>query len=110
MQALASRHKVAIPTSFFEKDGPHYYNSLAMSGPDGDIMGTYRKSHIPDGPGYEEKYYFRPGNPGFKDWDVFGPRIGVGGCWGRWSPETGRAVERMERGRGGGGEKGGRNG
>src|SRR3546814_13930880 len=50
MQALAARHKVAIPTSFFEKDGPHYYNSLAMIGPDGDIMGTYRKSHIPDGP------------------------------------------------------------
>ena len=77
MQALAAKLKVAIPTSFFEKDGPHYYNTLAMIGPDGGIMGTYRKSHIPDGPGYEEKYYFRPGNTGFKVWDVFGTRIGV---------------------------------
>ena len=66
MQALAAKLKVAIPTSYFEKDGPHYYNTLAMIGPDGAIMGTYRKSHIPDGPGYEEKYYFRPGNTGFK--------------------------------------------
>ena len=77
MQALAAKLKVAIPTSYFEKDGPHYYNTLAMIGSDGGIMGTYRKSHIPDGPGYEEKYYFRPGNTGFKVWDVFGTRIGV---------------------------------
>ena len=61
-----------IPTSFFEADGPHHYNSLAMIGPDGDVQGVYRKSHIPDGPGYEEKFYFRPGNTGFKVWD--GPR------------------------------------
>jgi N-carbamoylputrescine amidase len=72
MQALAAKLKVAIPTSFFERDGQHYYNTLAMIGPDGTIMGTYRKSHIPDGPGYEEKYYFRPGNDGFKVWDLFG--------------------------------------
>ena len=56
MMALAKTLKVAIPTSFFERDGHHYYNTLAMIGPDGEIMGTYRKSHIPDGPGYEEKY------------------------------------------------------
>ncbi|MEL7320323.1 MAG: nitrilase-related carbon-nitrogen hydrolase, partial [Pseudomonadota bacterium] len=66
MQELAAKLKVAIPTSFFERDGHHYYNTLAMIGPDGQIMGTYRKSHIPDGPGYEEKFYFRPGNDGFK--------------------------------------------
>ncbi len=97
MQALAARLKVAIPTSFFERDGHHYYNTLAMIGPDGAIMGTYRKSHIPDGPGYEEKYYFRPGNDGFKVWDVPGDegqrvRIGVGICWDQWYPECARVM------------------
>ena len=92
MQALAARLKVAIPTSFFERDGHHYYNTLAMIGPDGGIIGTYRKSHIPDGPGYEEKYYFRPGNDGFKVWDVFGTRIGVGICWDQWYPECARVM------------------
>jgi N-carbamoylputrescine amidase len=95
MQALAARLKVAIPTSFFERDGHHYYNSLAMIGADGEILGTYRKSHIPDGPGYEEKYYFRPGNTGFKVWDVFGARIGVGVCWDQWYPECARAMALM---------------
>jgi N-carbamoylputrescine amidase len=92
MQNLAGALKVAIPTSFFERDGHHYYNTLAMIGPDGGIMGTYRKSHIPDGPGYEEKYYFRPGNDGFKVWDVFGARIGVGICWDQWYPEAARVM------------------
>ena len=95
MQELAGKLGVAIPTSFFERDGHHYYNTLAMIGPDGEIMGTYRKSHIPDGPGYEEKYYFRPGNDGFKVWDVFGARIGVGICWDQWYPETARAMALM---------------
>ena len=100
MQALAARLKVTIPTSFFERDGHHYYNTLAMIGPDGDIMGTYRKSHIPDGPGYEEKYYFRPGNTGFKVWDVPGEggaiaRVGVGICWDQWYPECARAMALM---------------
>ena len=95
MQALAAKLTVAIPTSYFEKDGPHYYNTLAMIGPDGAIMGTYRKSHIPDGPGYEEKYYFRPGNTGFKVWDLFGARIGVGVCWDQWYPECARAMALM---------------
>ena len=95
MQKLAARLKVAIPTSFFERDGHHYYNTLAMIGPDGEIMGTYRKSHIPDGPGYEEKYYFRPGNTGFKVWDLFGARIGVGVCWDQWYPECARAMALM---------------
>jgi len=95
MQKLAKALKVAIPTSFFERDGHHYYNTMAMIGADGDIMGTYRKSHIPDGPGYEEKYYFRPGNTGFKVWDVFGTRIGVGICWDQWYPECARAMALM---------------
>jgi N-carbamoylputrescine amidase len=92
MQKLAKGLGVAIPTSFFERDGHHYYNTLAMIDADGQIMGTYRKSHIPDGPGYEEKYYFRPGNTGFKVWDVFGARIGVGVCWDQWYPECARAM------------------
>ena len=95
MQKLAAGLGVAIPTSFFERDGPHYYNTLAMIGPDGAILGTYRKSHIPDGPGYEEKYYFRPGNTGFKVWDVMGARIGVGVCWDQWYPECARAMALM---------------
>lgn len=95
MQKLAKQLHVAIPASFFEKDGPHYYNTVAMIGPDGEIQGIYRKSHIPDGPGYEEKYYFRPGNTGFKVWDVFGARIGVGICWDQWYPECARAMALM---------------
>ena len=95
MQAAAKRHGVAIPTSFFERDGHHYYNSLAMIGPDGAVMGVYRKTHIPDGPGYAEKYYFRPGNNGFRVWDVFGARIGVGVCWDQWYPEVARAMALM---------------
>lgn len=92
MKALARQLNVAIPTSFFERDGHHYYNTLAMIDADGEIMGTYRKSHIPDGPGYEEKYYFRPGNDGFKVWDVFGTRIGIGICWDQWYPECARVM------------------
>lgn len=95
MAKLAKRLNVAIPTSFFERDGQHYYNSIAMIGPDGHVMGVYRKSHIPDGPGYEEKYYFRPGNSGFKVWDVFDTKIGVGICWDQWYPEAARAMALM---------------
>ncbi len=95
MQALAAKLGVAIPVSFFERDGHHYYNTIAMLDTDGQIMGTYRKSHIPDGPGYEEKFYFRPGNGGFKVWDVFGVRIGVGICWDQWYPECARAMALM---------------
>ncbi len=95
MQALAAKLKVAIPTSFFERDGQHYYNTMAMIGPDGAIMGTYRKSHIPDGPGYEEKYYFRPGNDGFKVWELFGRKFGIGICWDQWYPECARVMALM---------------
>ena len=95
MQALAEALKVTIPTSFFEADGPHHYNSLAMIGPDGEIQGVYRKSHIPDGPGYEEKFYFRPGNTGFKVWPHPAGKLGVGVCWDQWYPETARAMMLM---------------
>ncbi|WP_435416836.1 N-carbamoylputrescine amidase [Parerythrobacter aurantius] len=95
MRKLAGKLKVAIATSFFERDGHHYYNTLAMIGPDGEVMGTYRKSHIPDGPGYEEKYYFRPGNDGFKVWQVCGTTIGVGICWDQWYPECARVMALM---------------
>jgi N-carbamoylputrescine amidase len=95
MQALAADLKVWIPTSFFEADGPHHYNSLAMVNPDGKVAGVYRKSHIPDGPGYEEKFYFRPGNTGFKVWDGPSAKLGVGVCWDQWYPETARAMMLM---------------
>ena len=96
MQALAAELKVHIPTSFFEADGPHHYNSLAMIGPEGRVAGIYRKSHIPDGPGYEEKFYFRPGNTGFRIWDgPGGAALGVGVCWDQWYPETARAMMLM---------------
>jgi N-carbamoylputrescine amidase len=96
MQALAAELSVTIPTSFFESDGQHHYNTLAMIGPDGRVQGSYRKSHIPDGPGYEEKYYFRPGNTGFKTWDVAPDvRAGVGICWDQWYPECARAMALM---------------
>jgi len=95
MQALAAELKIHIPTSFFEVDGPHHYNSLAMIDSDGRIQGVYRKSHIPDGPGYEEKFYFRPGNTGFKVWPAAGTMLGVGICWDQWYPETARAMMLM---------------
>jgi len=83
---------VAIPVSIFEREGPHYYNSLVMLDADGSPLGVYRKSHIPDGPGYQEKYYFRPGDTGFKVWSTRFGRIGVGICWDQWYPETARAM------------------
>ncbi|WP_165324651.1 N-carbamoylputrescine amidase [Rhizorhabdus phycosphaerae] len=95
MQALAAELKIHIPTSFFEADGPHHYNSLAMIDPDGRVQGVYRKSHIPDGPGYEEKFYFRPGNTGFKVWPAEDTTVGVGICWDQWYPETARAMMLM---------------
>ncbi len=95
MQALAAELQVYIATSFFERDGQHYYNSLAMIDDAGDVMGVYRKSHIPDGPGYTEKFYFRPGNTGFKVWETKYGTIGIGICWDQWYPETARAMMLM---------------
>ena len=83
---------VAIPVSIFEREGPHYYNSLVMLDADGSPLGVYRKSHIPDGPGYQEKYYFRPGDTGFKVWSTRFGRVGVGICWDQWYPESARAM------------------
>jgi N-carbamoylputrescine amidase len=91
-QDLAKELGVAIPVSFFERDGHAYYNSLAMIDADGSRLGLYRKSHIPDGPGYEEKFYFRPGNTGFKAWKTRFGQIGVGICWDQWFPECARAM------------------
>ena len=89
---LAKELGIVIPISFFEKDGPRYYNSVAIADSDGKILGLYRKSHIPDGPGYQEKYYFRPGDTGFKSWTTKHGRIGTGICWDQWYPEAARAM------------------
>ncbi len=92
---LAGELGVVLPISIFEREGPHYFNSLVMVDADGSLMGVYRKSHIPDGPGYMEKYYFRPGDTGFKVWDTRFGRIGVGICWDQWFPEGARAMTLM---------------
>jgi N-carbamoylputrescine amidase len=94
-QALARELGVVIPVSFFERDGHAFYNSLAMVDADGSVLGIYRKSHIPDGPGYEEKFYFRPGNTGFKVWGTRFGQLGVGICWDQWYPECARAMMLM---------------
>ena len=95
LSALAEELGVVIPVSIYEKDGPLYYNSLVMIDADGTPLGVYRKSHIPDGPGYQEKYYFRPGDTGFRVWDTMKGRIGVGICWDQWFPEAARAMTLM---------------
>jgi N-carbamoylputrescine amidase len=92
MQKLAEELQVYIPTSFYEADGHHHYNSLAMIDDKGAVMGVYRKSHIPDGPGYSEKFYFRPGNTGFKTFKTSYGRVGPAVCWDQWYPETARAL------------------
>ena len=91
-QTLAKKLNVIIPLSFFEKSGQHYYNSLAFIDNHGELKGIYRKSHIPDGPCYEEKYYFKPGNTGFKVWKTEFGNIGIGICWDQWFPECARAL------------------
>lgn len=92
---LANELGVVLPLSIFERAGQEYYNSLVMVDADGSILGLYRKSHIPDGPGYEEKFYFRPGDTGFKVWETQFGRIGVGVCWDQWFPEAARAMTLM---------------
>ena len=94
-QDLARELGVVIPVSFFERDGHAHYNSLAMVDADGSVLGLYRKSHIPDGPGYEEKFYFRPGNTGFKVWDTRFGKVGAGICWDQWYPEAARVMMLM---------------
>ena len=95
MQDLAAELGVVIPVSIFEKDGPEYFNSVVIVDADGAALGIYRKSHIPDGPGYQEKFYFRPGNTGFRVWETLKGRIGVGICWDQWFPEAARAMALM---------------
>lgn len=92
---IAKELKVVIPVSIYEKDGPRYYNSVVIIDADGSLLGVYRKSHIPDGPGYQEKYYFRPGDTGFKVWQTKYAKIGVGICWDQWYPEAARAMTMM---------------
>ncbi|WP_430402298.1 N-carbamoylputrescine amidase [Hyphomonas sp.] len=92
---IARKCGVVIPVSIYEKNGPAYYNSLVMLDADGTALGIYRKSHIPDGPGYQEKFYFRPGDTGFRVWDTKKGRIGVGVCWDQWFPEAARAMTLM---------------
>jgi N-carbamoylputrescine amidase len=90
--AIAQELSVVLPISFFEKKNQAYYNSVAMIDADGSVMGIYRKTHIPDGPGYEEKYYFNPGDTGFRVWETRYANIGVGICWDQWFPETARCL------------------
>lgn len=90
--ALAAELSIVLPVSFFERDDPHYYNSVAVYDADGSRLGVYRKSHIPDGPGYEEKFYFKPGDTGFRTWTTKHGKVGVGICWDQWFPEAARAM------------------
>jgi len=92
MQELARELEIVLPISFFERANNAYYNSMVMIDADGEAMGLYRKSHIPDGVGYEEKYYFNPGDTGFRVWDTAYGRIGAGICWDQWFPECARAM------------------
>ena len=89
---LAKELKVVLPVSFFEKANRAHYNSVAIVDADESILGKYRKSHIPDGPGYQEKFYFNPGDTGFKVWNTKYAKIGVGICWDQWFPEAARSM------------------
>jgi N-carbamoylputrescine amidase len=90
--ALAAELGVVLPVSFFERAGNVYFNSIAPFDADGRRLGIYRKSHIPDGPGYQEKFYFTPGDSGFRVWQTRFGRIGVGICWDQWFPESARIM------------------
>ena len=92
LRDVARELGIVVPVSFFERAGQAYYNSVALVDADGSLLGVYRKSHIPDGPGYEEKFYFRPGDTGFRVWRTRHGTIGVGICWDQWFPESARAM------------------
>ena len=98
MREVARELGVVVPVSFFERAGQAYYNSIAIVDADGAVLGVYRKSHIPDGPGYEEKFYFRPGDTGFRVWQTKHGTVGVGICWDQWFPESARAMMLIGRG------------
>jgi len=91
-QQLAAELGVVIPVSFYERAGPEYYNSVVVLDADGRHLGLYRKSHIPDGPGYQEKFFFKPGNTGFRAFATRFGTIGVAICWDQWFPEAARAM------------------
>ena len=92
LSAVAKELAVVLPVSFYEKDGTRLFNSIAMLDADGSVMGVYRKTHIPDDHYYQEKFYFTPGNTGFKVWDTRYGKIGVGICWDQWFPEAARSM------------------
>ena len=95
MKPIAKELEVVIPVSIFECEGPNYYNSVVVLDADGEALGVYRKTHIPDGPGYQEKYYFRPGDTGFRVWETRYAKIGIGICWDQWFPESARTMAQM---------------
>lgn len=92
MSRIAAELGVVLPVSFFERANNAYFNSMMMIDADGKTMGLYRKSHIPDGPGYQEKFYFNPGDTGFRVWSTRHAKIGVGICWDQWFPECARSM------------------
>ena len=92
LQKLAAETSMVLPVSFYERSGQVRFNTVAIIDADGQILGAYRKTHIPDGPGYQEKYYFTPGDSGFQVWDTRHGKIGVGICWDQWYPEAARAM------------------
>lgn len=94
-RSLARELAVVLPFSFFERAQNAYFNSLAMIDADGSVLGVYRKSHIPEGPGYHEKYYFSPGDTGFRVWPTAYGTLGVGICWDQWFPEAARCMALM---------------
>ncbi len=92
---VAKELEVVLPVSFFEREGNVTYNSVAVIDADGSVLGVYRKTHIPDDHFYQEKFYFTPGNTGFRVWDTRYGRIGVGICWDQWFPEAARCMALM---------------
>lgn len=92
---LARELEVVLPISFFERANNAHYNSLALIDADGSVLGTYRKTHIPNGPGYQEKQFFSPGDTGFRVWPTRYGRLGIGICWDQWFPEAARAMALM---------------
>ncbi|MCW2476371.1 N-carbamoylputrescine amidase [Candidatus Symbiopectobacterium sp. NZEC151] len=90
--ALAAELEVVLPLSFFERANNAYYNSLVMIDADGSVLDVYRKTHIPNGPAYQEKQFFIPGDTGFKVWQTRYAKVGVGICWDQWFPETARSL------------------
>lgn len=95
LSAVAAELGVVLPVSFYEKDGTRLFNSIAMIDADGTVLGVYRKTHIPDDHYYQEKFYFTPGNTGFRVWDTRYGKVGVGICWDQWFPEASRCMALM---------------